>query len=157
MFLLFDAGQPTSFFSSSFEGTGLLIFMAVGWYPALRQVVNFHKEIILPSSTPSRSVGRLSCEVNYLPPLCRRRTRSLRTCGAASLQGSHDSFRCLLVSSRCSMDSWNQFCLLGRENKTRILPAHTLSSVYSESQGRCVNLWPNTKKYNKPIYLTTAF
>lgn len=46
----------------------LLIFMVVGWYLALRQVVNFHKEIILPSSTPSRSVERLSCEVNYLPP-----------------------------------------------------------------------------------------
>lgn len=68
LFLLFDAGQLTSFFSSSFEGTGLLIFMVVGWYLALRQVVNFHKEIILPSSTPSRSVERLSCEVSYLPP-----------------------------------------------------------------------------------------
>lgn len=55
------------------------------------------------------------------------------------------------------MDSWNIFCLLGRENKARVLPAHTLCSVYSDSQERGVNLWPNTKKYDKPIYLTTTF
>lgn len=60
-----------SLFSSTFKGTGLLIFMVVGWSLALQQVVNFHKEMKLHNSTISRFVRRHHCEFNYPPLSCR--------------------------------------------------------------------------------------
>lgn len=111
-------------FSSLFKHTGLLIFMVVGWSLALRQVVNFHKEIKLHNSTISRFVRRLSCEFSCPPPICRCRSRSLRP-WTFSVPVGQLPFRApwliqvliTIVSSRYSIDSWNKFCLLGRENK----------------------------------------
>lgn len=54
------------------------------------------------------------------------------------------------------MDSWNEFCLLGRENnqgQSVACPRALLCPQWLATK----TLWPNTKKYNNPIHLTTTF